>query len=151
MADNKFLALGFDAHDATMLQDAYDAITKADMWEYMRLPTTPGKDGFMFSAAIELAAINAEMVYDGHSGASYAWVMRQMEAIAKKGWDVYREQVAVQRAMDQLKAEERALRRRVEEARAMPTYGSVCHCRAARGYTSGWCGVAGGGVPACDH
>lgn len=26
-----------------------------------------------------------------------------------------------------------------------------CGCRVARGYTSGWCGVAGGGVPACDH
>ena len=26
-----------------------------------------------------------------------------------------------------------------------------CHCRKAAGFTSGWCGVAGGGVPGCDH
>ena len=28
---------------------------------------------------------------------------------------------------------------------------SVCSCRKASGFTSGWCGVAGFGVPACDH
>jgi hypothetical protein len=26
-----------------------------------------------------------------------------------------------------------------------------CMCREAKGLTSGWCGVAGGGVPGCDH
>ena len=26
-----------------------------------------------------------------------------------------------------------------------------CPCREAKGLTSGWCGVAGGGVPGCDH
>jgi hypothetical protein len=26
-----------------------------------------------------------------------------------------------------------------------------CSCRKKAGFTSGWCGVAGGGVPACDH
>ena len=29
--------------------------------------------------------------------------------------------------------------------------GSPCPCRAAKGYAHGWCGVAGGGVPGCDH
>jgi hypothetical protein len=148
---NKFTPLGFDTHDATMLQDAYDAITKADMWEYMRLPSTPGKDGFMFSNAIELAAISTEMTYDGHSGSSYAWTMRQMEAIAKKGWETYTNEVRAHRALEQLRAEEADARRRSERAHAMPTYGSACPCRSATGYTSGWCGVAGGGVPACDH
>jgi hypothetical protein len=83
----RFTALGFSQHEAMLLQDAYEAVTKADMWEYLRLPTTPGKDGFMFSPSIELAAISAEMQYQGHSGASYAWVLRQMEAIAKGTWD----------------------------------------------------------------
>lgn len=148
---NKFSPLGFDTHDAMMLQDAYDAITKADMWDYMRLPSTPGKDGFMFSNAIELAAISAEMTYDGHSGSSYAWTMRQMEAIAKKGWDTYTNEVRAHRALEQLRAEEADARRRSERAHALPTYGSVCPCRREKGYTTGWCGVAGGGVPACDH
>ena len=28
---------------------------------------------------------------------------------------------------------------------------TACPCRKAKGLTEGWCGVAGGGVPACDH
>ena len=27
----------------------------------------------------------------------------------------------------------------------------ACACRAAKGKKKGWCGVAGGGVPGCDH
>ena len=26
-----------------------------------------------------------------------------------------------------------------------------CPCRRERGFTFGWCGVAGGGVPGCEH
>lgn len=29
--------------------------------------------------------------------------------------------------------------------------GLPCSCRRKEGFTSGWCGVAGGGVPGCDH
>ena len=138
----KFIALGFTEHQATMLADAYDAITKADMWEYMSLRTTPGKDGFMHNPAIELAAIDCEMTFKGHSGASYAWTMRQMEAIAKKGWETYANQVRASKAEEQLRHEENLAKIRAERP---------CGCRAAKGFTSGWCGVAGGGVPACDH
>lgn len=137
-----FLALGYDAHESKMLADAFQAVTKADMWEYLRLPTTPGKDGFMFSAAIELAVINAEMKYQGHSGASYAWVMRQMEAIAKGGWTAYANRIRTVKAAQQLQHEVEVAKIRAERA---------CPCRADKGFTSGWCGVAGGGVPACDH
>lgn len=138
----KFTALGYSKNEATMLADAYEAITKAEMWDYLRLPSTPGKDGFMFSPAIELAAINAEMTYDGHSGASYAWTMRQMEAIAKGGWEAYANRVRTVKATEQLRHEENLARIRSERA---------CPCRAEKGFTSGWCGVAGGGVPGCDH
>ena len=125
-----------------MLADAYQAIAATDMWDYMRLPTTPGKDGFMFSSAIELAVINAAMKYTGHSGASYGWTMRQMEAIAKEGLDVYGNRIRATRAMEQLRHEEAFAKVRAQRP---------CPCRAEKGLTSGWCGVAGGGVPACDH
>lgn len=125
-----------------MLSDAYDAITKAEMWEYMRLPSTPGKDGFMFSPAIELAAINAEMTYQGHSGASYAWTMRHMESIAKGGWTAWVNRIRTLKSTEQLRHEENLARIRAERA---------CLCRATQGYTTGWCGVASAGVPACDH
>ena len=137
----KFTALGFSTREATMLADAEAAITAADMWEYLRLPSTPGKDGFMFSPAIELAAINAEMKVE-HSGASYAWTMRQMEAIAKGGWTLYANRIRTVKASQQLRHEEEIAKIRSERA---------CGCRQEKGFTSGWCGVAGGGVPACDH
>ena len=147
---NRFAAIGFNAHESTMLQDAYDAVTRAEMWEYLKLPTTPGKDGFMFSSAIELAAINSEMQYQGHSGASYAWTMRQMESIAKRGWTAYANTIVSKRAMDILAADEAALKRQSDRS-GTPSYVPACPCRAAQGHTTGWCGVAGGGVPGCDH
>jgi hypothetical protein len=138
----RFIALGFDTDQATMLADAEQAVTKAGLWEYLRLESTPGKDGFMLSTDIELAMINAEMTYRSHSGASYAWTMRQMEAIAKGGWEPYANRIRLVKSTEQLRHEENLSRIRAERA---------CPCRAEKGLTSGWCGVAGGGVPACDH
>ena len=112
----KFTALGFETHEVTMLADAYEAVTKADMWEYLRLPSTPGKDGFMFNSAIELAAISAEMTYQGHSGASYAWTLRQMEAIAKGGWTAWANRLRTVKAAQQLRHEENLARIRSERA-----------------------------------
>jgi hypothetical protein len=101
----KFSALGFSDHETRMLADAYQAVTKAEMWEYLKLSSTPGKDGFMFSKDIELALITAEMTH-GHSGASFAWVMRQMEAIAKGGWAGWANRMRYLRSMQQLRHEE---------------------------------------------
>ena len=138
----RYTSLGYTEHEATMLADAFQAVTKADMWEYLRLPSTPGKDGFMFNTAFELAAINAEMTYTGHSGASYAWTLRQMEAIAKGGWEAYANRIRMVKSTEQLRHEEEMTRIRAQRS---------CPCRRDKGLTSGWCGVAGGGVPACDH
>ena len=136
--------------ETVMLKDAYNAITKADLWDWMRRKSTPGPDGFMFSSAIELAVINAEMSYDGHSGSSYGWTMRQMESIAKRGWTAYANTIVSKRAMDILAADEAALKRQSDRS-GTPSYVPACPCRAAQGHTTGWCGVAGGGVPGCDH
>lgn len=34
---------------------------------------------------------------------------------------------------------------------AQPDFPYPCLCRRQQGFKEGWCGVAGGGVPACDH
>lgn len=47
------------------------------------------EQGFMFNDAQEVRDIDREMKYGGHSGSSYGWTMRNMEYIAKKGWDAY--------------------------------------------------------------
>ncbi len=115
-------------NDRAMLEDAFQAVSKAEAWNLLKDPSVPGKNGFMFSQNPAIEAISAHMKYGGHSGASYAFTMRQMEFIAKNGWEAYLEQRGIK-----------------------PHSSTVCACRAAQGYTPGWCGVAGGGVPACDH
>lgn len=81
---------GISTSDAEFLQDAADAITAAEAWEYIRTLETPEGRGFMFSDAAELTQIKAHMKkMDQHSGASYGVVMRHMEMIAKEGWESY--------------------------------------------------------------
>ena len=72
-----------------MLTDAYNAVTEAGAWEIMA--QDPGEGGFMYSetAHKNLADVNARIKYGGHSGASYGWTMRQMQYIAKYGWEKY--------------------------------------------------------------
>ena len=73
--------------DAEFLQDAADAITAAEAWEYIR---TFSGESFMFSDAAFLTQIQAHMKkMDQHSGSSYGIVMRHMEKIAKEGWESY--------------------------------------------------------------
>jgi hypothetical protein len=72
-----------------MVQDGINAVMRAEMWEYMAKPTTPGKDGFMFCTDPEMDVINKKIQYGGHSGSSFGWTMRQVEYIAKNGFDAY--------------------------------------------------------------
>ncbi len=76
---------GIDNYEASMLQDAYDAITVTEAWDVMR---TFSEESFMFSYSPILKQVQAQMKTIGqHSGASYGFVMRTMEAIAKDGWE----------------------------------------------------------------
>ena len=105
-----------------MLQDAYDAISQCELWDWMRTYTPHPNEGFMFDHHPNLVLILNAMKYRAHSGESWAHTMRAMQDIARAGgWEAY-------------------------VSRNVP-----CPCRLAKGFRRGWCGVAGGGVPACDH
>jgi hypothetical protein len=113
----------YPPHECAMLQDAYDAISQCELWDWMREYTPHANEGFMFDQHPNLARILNAMKY-GHSGSSWGWTMRVMETIAKAGgWEAFKK------------------RRR----------NPPCRCRMEQGFDSGWCGVAGGGVPPCDH
>ena len=76
---------GVDKYEAYLLQDAYDAITAEEAWNYFR---TFAEESFMFSRSAVLSQVQARMKsLDEHSGSSYGFVMRTMEAIAKDGWE----------------------------------------------------------------
>ena len=78
-----------------MLRDAFQAIESIPGgWE--ALIPEPGAGGFMYSSPAPGSirhrinqAINATPSGQGHSGSSYGWTMRQMQAIARFGWEQY--------------------------------------------------------------
>jgi hypothetical protein len=80
-------------HSLSMLTDGFQAIDKApNGWTILARPDVPGNNGFMFSSfkdplVNETMEIINKNIDSGHSGASYGWTMRNMESIAKDGWD----------------------------------------------------------------
>ena len=80
-----------DYEDSNDLTDAYNAVTRADAWEWLRKDTTPGNNGFIFCTDPVLDKITSFMKVE-HSGATMSHVMRHMEFIAKEGWRAYMSQ-----------------------------------------------------------
>lgn len=75
-----------DANDKEMLQNAWTAITQLDLWDYMKRDT----DSYIMSSDPEINIITKKMEelgYDGHTGSSFGWTMRQMQHIAQHGED----------------------------------------------------------------
>jgi hypothetical protein len=75
--------------DEKMLKSMYDAITRLDLWGWLKTYKPEEGKGFAWSRAPEISRISNEVISDGHSGPSFAWAMRNMESIAKNGWEHY--------------------------------------------------------------
>jgi hypothetical protein len=76
-------------NERSMYTTAYNAITQLELWDYMR---NFNEESFMFSSAKEVSKIYekiGELGYGGHSGASFGFIMRQMQQIAKNGLQEY--------------------------------------------------------------
>jgi hypothetical protein len=74
-----------DEHSRIMLKNAHQAISLTESWDFMR---TFNEQSFMFSNNPAVSTIMKKMSqlgYDGHSGCSFGWTMRQMEFLAKNG------------------------------------------------------------------
>lgn len=83
--------------DQEALEDMFQAVVETRTWDSLR--EDPGDGGFVFGAP-ELARQISAALKDPHihSGASYAWCMRQMQAIARSGWNSYVKNVIEARA-----------------------------------------------------
>lgn len=77
-----------DKHDAEMLADGYNAITDLNLWNWLENYTPEKGEGFMFSNHENITEICNAMKNSG-SGATFSWTMRNMEYIAKHGWETY--------------------------------------------------------------
>ena len=89
-----------DNHARNMIQDALHAVIRVPggMEEMMK---DPGSRGYMFSTESDIRKrINMELSETPtgglHSGASYGWTMRQVQSIARLGWDSYVSQYLAQ-------------------------------------------------------
>jgi len=83
---NDFLNIK-DEHSRIMLENAYQAITAAEGWDFMKT-FNDNQNGFMFSDNPMTGKIRSKMEelgYSGHSGCSFGWTMRNMEFLAKHG------------------------------------------------------------------
>ena len=78
-----------DENSRFMLENAYQAISLAEGWDYMK---NFSEESFMFSDSPMTGKIMnkmEELGYSGHSGFSFAWTMRNMEFLAKHGKDEF--------------------------------------------------------------
>ena len=74
--------------DRMAFEDMWTAITITETWNQMA--ADPGPGGFAWSKAPHIAMIQAALVDRvGHSGASIAAAMREMQRLAKIGWTAY--------------------------------------------------------------
>jgi hypothetical protein len=77
-------------------KSAHQAITRCELWNFLRNFEPEEEKGFMFTRNVpELDRLSEEMQKDpvngGHSGASYGCTMRNMEFIAKHGYQAFKE------------------------------------------------------------
>jgi len=71
------------------LKNMFDAITKLDLWEWLKNFEMNPNVGFQFDDTPEITLISDETASDGHSGSSFGWCMVNMWNIATLGWSKY--------------------------------------------------------------
>jgi hypothetical protein len=78
------------SYERDMLENAYNAITFTEKWEFMRKAPQPN---YQFSNDPEILQISDKMVelgYNTHSGSSFGYVMQVMQYIAVNGIEHYK-------------------------------------------------------------
>jgi hypothetical protein len=79
-------------------KSAHTAISRCELWNWFKNYQPDEGLGFMFTRNVpELDRLSKEMlkdpVNDGHSGSSYACTMRNMEFIAKNGYQRFKSEI----------------------------------------------------------
>lgn len=86
----KYCYLGFSAAQILFLQDADQAITKLNLWNWLKEYSPDIENGYLFDLHPNIEKINTEMkLYYSHTSESYTWTLRQMKYIAVNGYIKY--------------------------------------------------------------
>jgi hypothetical protein len=80
-----------DEQEKMYYRSAYNSIMQLELWDWVQQNNEP----FLLNKSPEMTMLKKRMWQDEinsyHSGASYALVMRQMEFIAKEGYEEFRQ------------------------------------------------------------
>ena len=73
----------------------YEAVSAVGAWDFLK--KYEPESGFIWSShpIVRRIGEECENLGVGHSGASFGVVMREMQLIAKRGWDGYLNRIAV--------------------------------------------------------
>lgn len=82
-----FSTLPMDDNVKKMLTDAYNAVTKHDLWDYMKT-----YNPYSNPMSDEMRLIQSSIQYP-HDRMTYTYTIREMIIIAKDGWKPYVESV----------------------------------------------------------
>ena len=83
-----------DKHWGKSLKNAYNTITINNLWDFFKTECPPNGKGYLYWEHPNINKIGYLLSMDGHSGASFAICMRNMEYIAKNGWSAYVDHVS---------------------------------------------------------
>lgn len=90
----------WSAYEATMLEDMDRAITECQLWNWLKEFEPDEGKGFMFTEHPNLDTIVSKLRHNRHSGSSFAWCMRNMQSVAKLGWERYCQDIVASRQFD---------------------------------------------------
>ena len=83
-----------DKSTRDFLKSAHKAISLCELWNWMRIYEPPPNQGFMWNKTPELDKFKQQFwkdpINEYHSGSSYGFIMREMEYIAKNGYNNYK-------------------------------------------------------------
>ena len=68
------------------LLDMAQTITRLNLWDWMKTSDPPEMQGYMFWQHPNVESISRGLENDRHSGATFGYCMRQMQRIAKEGF-----------------------------------------------------------------
>ena len=82
-----FKTFGYEENEIMMLQDAEQAIDKADKWAWVK--NTPTRLDYSFCADPEFQLICNNLRYLDHDSVTMAWTMKMMKKLATEGEEMH--------------------------------------------------------------
>lgn len=94
MSAGDFSNTTYDEQSRKYLKDAYDTVTRLELWDKMKEEV--GDGGFMFSNKDYVDQIGNGLEFrDEHSGFTFSWTLRIIQWIAQDGWDAFYTKVRI--------------------------------------------------------